>query len=187
MNKSFFYQLLLLSFLAFSACSDDIAEDALKVTPGDLKKEVIKGVEILYSDSAKIRVRITGPLMYRIIDTDNPSEEFTKGVHVDFFDEKGAITSTLKADYAQRFQNRPEVLARGNVVMTSSKNESMETDEIIWDRNTEKVYTRKFVMVKTPKETFWGQGFESNQDFTQWHINGLEGHINSEKFENGVK
>jgi len=186
LNKIFFSLILFVSCLV-GGCADDIAEDAIKITPGDIKKEVIKGVEILYSDSAKIRVRISGPLMYRILDSDNPSEEFTKGVHVDFFDENGNVTSTLKADYAQRYQNKPEVLARGNVVMTSSKKENMETDEIIWDRNTEKVYTHKFVMVKTPKETFWGQGFESNQDFTQWHINGLEGHINSDKFENGIK
>lgn len=175
------------SFSIVIGCSDDIAEDDLKITPGDIKKEVMKGVEILYSDSAKIRVRITGPLMNRILDTDSPSEEFSKGVNVEFFDESGNITSTLHADYAQRFQNKPEVLARGNVVMKSSKNEIMETDEMIWDRNTQRVYTRKFVMVKTPKETFWGQGFESNQEFTQWHINGLEGHINADKFENGVK
>ncbi len=187
MNKYCLLLLLSCIIAALPGCSDDIAEDAIKITPGDLKKELIKGVEILYSDSAKVRVRISGPVMNRITDSDNPNEEFTKGVNVDFFDEKGNVTSTLKADYAQRYQNKPEVLARGNVVMKSSKNETMETDEIIWDRNTEKVYTKKFVMVKTPKETFWGQGFESNQDFTQWHINGLEGHINADKFENGVK
>ena len=42
-------------------------------------------------------------------------------------------------------------------------------------------------MVKTPKETFCGHGFESNQDFTQWHINGLDDYINVDTFKDGIK
>lgn len=176
-----------LMIILIQSCSSDLAKDDIRITPGDVKKEVLKGIEILYSDSARVKIRITGAQMDRILDPDNPREEFTKGLFVEFFDVNGKLTSTLKADYGIRYQNKSEVLARGNVVMHSAKNENMETDEMIWDRDNERVYTRKFVLVKTPKETFWGQGFESNQDFTLWHIKGLEGHINADKFEKGVK
>lgn len=182
------FKLIILYFgLFLTGCSSDIAEDDINILPGDVKKEILKGIEILYSDSAKVKIRVTGAQMDRILDPDNPREEFSKGLFIEFFDNRGNLTSTLKADYGIRYQNKSDVLARGNVVMKSIKNESMETDEMIWDRDKEKVYTRKFVLVKTAKETFWGQGFESNQDFTQWHIKGLEGHINADKFEKGVK
>ncbi len=169
--------------LTLGACSKKSNEKAIEITPGDLKKEVLKNVEILYSDSAQLRVKISGKVMIRTLIPENMKDEFTDGVLVDFYDAFGKKTSNLKADYALRYQDKDDILVSGNVVLTSEKNETMESDELIWNKKQERVYTEKFVMVKTTKERAWGQGFESNQNFTAWQIKGFEGKIRSDKID----
>jgi len=163
-------------------CKDDIISHDLRITPGDTQKEVLNDVEILYSDSAMVRVRLTGPELIRKYEQERTKEEFTKGVFVEFYDETGKVTSTLKADYAFRSEGADEITVQGNVLLTSSKKETMETDELIWNQKEEEVYTEKFVLVKTAKERAWGHGFVSNQNFTEWRIKGFEGKLPSEKF-----
>ena len=163
------------------ACKDDIISHDFRVTPADVKNEILTDVAILYSDSAVVRVKISGKELVRSLDADQSKEEFTKGVFVEFFDQNGQITSTLKADYAFRSENKDEITVQGNVLLTSNKNETMETDELIWNKNKEQVYTEKFVLVKTPAERAWGHGFVSNQNFTEWRIKGFEGQLPADK------
>lgn len=173
---------LIAMVFSFSACKNDILSHDLRITPGDTQKEVLDGVEILYSDSAMVRVRVSGPVLIRKYENDRMKEEFTKGVFVEFFDESGTVSSTLKADYAFRNEGDDEITVQGNVLLTSAKKETMETDELIWNQKDEKVYTEKFVLVKTAKERAWGHGFVSNQNFTEWRIKGFEGQLPAEKF-----
>lgn len=174
--------ILVALLIAVTGCKDDITSHDLRITPGDAQKDVLDGVEILYSDSAVVRVRISGPELIRKYEHERTKEEFTKGVFVEFFDESGKVTSTLKADYAYRNDGEDEITVQGNVILTSAKKETMETDELIWNQKSEKVYTEKFVLVKTSKERAWGHGFVSNQNFTEWRIKGFEGQLPAEKF-----
>ncbi len=164
-----------------AGCKEDIISHDFRVTPSDVKNEVLKDVAILYSDSAVVRVRISGKELIRSLDAEQGKEEFTKGVFVEFFNEFGQITSTLKADYAFRSENKDEITVQGNVLLTSNKKETMETDELIWNKNKEQVYTEKFVLVKTQTERAWGHGFVSNQNFTEWRIKGFEGQLPADK------
>lgn len=174
--------LLCIFAISISSCKDDMVSQSFRVLPADLNKEILKDVSILYSDSAIVRVRISGKELVRSAGREDGKEEFTKGVFVEFFDGNGNITSTLKADYAFRAENQDEITAQGNVVLTSTKKETMETDELIWNKKKEQVYTDKFVLVKTPSEKVWGHGFVSNQEFTEWRIKGFEGKLPSNKF-----
>jgi LPS export ABC transporter protein LptC len=172
---------LFILLTGITACQDDIISHDFRVTPGDLKNEVLTDVAILYSDSAVVRVKVSGKELVRSLDAEQGKEEFTKGVFVEFFNETGQVTSTLKADYAFRNENKDEITVQGNVLLTSNKKETMETDELIWDKRKEIVYTEKFVLVKTAKEQAWGHGFVSNQNFTEWRIKGFEGQLPAEK------
>ena len=153
--------LLILSMAA--GCKEDIISHDFRVTPSDVKNEVLKDVAILYSDSAVVRVRISGKELIRSLDAEQGKEEFTKGV------------------YAFRSENKDEITVQGNVLLTSNKKETMETDELIWNKNKEQVYTEKFVLVKTQTERAWGHGFVSNQNFTEWRIKGFEGQLPADK------
>ncbi len=159
------------------ACENDPADiEALT----DLMKtniERAEEVQILYSDSAKLKVQIQGPVMLNYLDKVEPKQEFPEGVKVVFFDPSGEVSSTLTSKYAVRFERKNQVVVQDSVVWKSVKGEQLDTEELIWDEQQQRVYTQKFVVITRPDEIIYGHGFEANQDFTNAKINAVEGQI----------
>ena len=52
---------ILATLFLLVACRNELAEIALVVGPDDVEKEVINDFQMLYSDSANVRVRLRGP------------------------------------------------------------------------------------------------------------------------------
>lgn len=185
------YRLPQVLFLALAAslallpagCRNDVEEVNALVSRFDTQVETAKDVEILYSDSAQVRVRITGPTMLYHLDRREPRQEFPDGVSVDFFGPEGAITSQLDARYGLRLENKNEVVVRDSVVWQSVEGEKIETEELIWDERRRKIYTNKFVVITRPDEIIYGHGFEADQDFTYSRINAIEGRLKVEDLE----
>jgi len=167
--------------LLLMACKNDLAEIEALAESYSTQVETAKEVEILYSDSAMVRVRITGPTMLYHLDRSSPHQEFTDGVNVDFFDAEGNITSQLTAQYGVRYENRGEVIVRDSVVWNSTEGEKLETEELIWNENRSKIYTKKFVVITRPDEIVYGHGFEADQDFSYSRINAIEGRIKGDE------
>ena len=46
----------------------------------------------------------------------------------------------------------------------------METEKLIWNELTQKIYTDAFVKITTDKEIIMGEGMESNQDFSKYEL-----------------
>lgn len=163
-----------------SSCEQPIAEMQRELTKRDLYIERAETVEILYSDSAVVRLRIQAPVLLNHIDTKEPRKEFPDGLKVDFFNEMGVITSTLTAKYAIQFEKESKIIIRKNVVVQSMNNESLETEELIWDERLQSLYTDKAVKVATADELIYGYGFRSNQEFTEWEIQKVNGRFTVE-------
>ncbi len=137
-------------------------------------------VEILYSDSAVVRVKIMGPVMLNYLDRDNPRREFPDGVHVTFYGSGGREQNYLTAKYAIRFDNEDRVLLRDSVVLTGVDGEMLESEELIWLENSDRIFTDKQVRITTDDEVIIGQGFESNQDFSRWEVRRITGQFRLE-------
>ena len=174
-------RLLIILILGLTACENELAEIEKFIPEDFVGKENFQEIEILYSDSAVVRVRIVAPAMVRHLDRREPRQEFTEGVKVDFFNQRKNISSTLTAKYAIRLEKDKEILVRDSVVLESIGNQRLETSELIWDERKEKIHTNKFVMITTPDEKIWGYGFEANQEFTQWKIKAIEGELKVEE------
>lgn len=169
------------------ACNDLKIEKRQVFTEDDVAVEVASNVEILYSDSAVVRVRVTGALMHNFIDHDNPRQEFPQGVKIEFLEPNLSVKSTLTAKTAARFQEKGQIIARDSVVLTTVKHERLETEELIWDEKTAKVFTEKFVKVTKPGEVIYGYGLEAEQDFSYWKITVPKGRIKVEQLDEVIK
>lgn len=169
----------LLVVVGFWACENDPADVADLKERLNTQVETVKEVEILYSDSAEVRVRITGPIMLSYLDRTEPRQEFIDGMQVDFFGSDGhIITSTLVSQYAIRLEREGRVIARDSVVWSSINGEKLETEELIWEENRAQVYTQKFARITTPRQIIYGHGFRANQDFSNARILQVEGVVN---------
>lgn len=140
-----------------------------------LEAEIARDVEILYSDSAKVKVRVTGPTMWYHYERINVRQEFPDGVRVEFFDEYQTISSVLTAKYGIRLETHNKVIVRDSVVWQSVEGDKLETSELTWDERQKKVYTNKFVVVTRPDEIVYGHGFEADQDFSNIQMYAIDG------------
>ncbi len=172
-----------LSMLLIASCENDIKQVHLITQQNNMPIETGKGLEILYSDSAQIKVKITTPELNRF-QSPKPYTELPKGVHINFFDEKMNVTSTLTSKYALRKETEKIMEARKDVVVVNAKGEKLFTEHLIWDEKTGKIYSEEFVKIVTADEIIFGNGFESNQDFSRYKIFDIKGTINLRKDEN---
>lgn len=175
--KSLLAGLTCLLLISCWSCENDLAEVEALRERLNVKVETVKEVEILYSDSAQVRVRVTGPTMLNNLDRTEPYQEFVDGMLVEFFGPNNEITSTLVSKYAIRFERRGEMIARDSVVWQSLDGQKLETEELIWHEREEEVFTRKFARITTPNEIIYGHGFRADQDFSNAHIQQVEGII----------
>jgi LPS export ABC transporter protein LptC len=165
---------LLLGLVIASACTRDETkfDENIKL---DVNIETAKDVEIIYSDSAKVRVKITGATLLYHVNTREPKQEFPDAVQVDFYGPDGQITSTLTGKYGIRYESKGEVIVRDSVIWQSVEGERLETEELIWDERKQRVYNHRFVVLRRLDEIIMGHGFEATQDFKNARVLAVTG------------
>ena len=164
------FSFLMLCVFFISSCENDINEINQLIKRDDLNVEKTKEVELIYSDSAIIKVIVKAPMMNTYKDKIEPRQEFPDGIKVDFYNEKLASVSKLTAKHAIRYDRKKEIIMTDSVVWQSLKNEILETEELIWNESTKKVYSKRFVKVTTEEDIIYGYGFEAEEDFSKWKI-----------------
>ncbi len=97
-------------------------------------------------------------------------------VTVDFFNEQGIHTSNLVADRGRLDETTNNIEAFGNVVVVSDTGITLKTERLRWDNSIEKIVTNDFVTIITAEQdTFYGKGFESDQNLENWRIIAFSG------------
>ncbi len=172
MRKAWIYGILLLIVSMAISCSGELQDpDKEKKYTGPLIEN--KEVTTLYSDSAKLLIKLKAPVQQEF---ENGDGVFPKGLYVEFYEKPGQMTSTLKANYAKQDRNKDLYLAKGNVVVNNiQKQEKLETEELFWNKNKEEIYTDKFVKITTAEEVITGKGLRANQDFSRYSITKVTG------------
>ncbi|MFN7115366.1 MAG: LPS export ABC transporter periplasmic protein LptC [Saprospiraceae bacterium] len=160
----------LLGILIFQACTQENEALDLKDITLDPSIETARNVEIIYSDSAKVRVKIMGPTLLSHVNSREPKQEFPNGVRVDFYGPDQQITSTLTGKYGIRYEAEGKVVVRDSVVWQSVEGERLETEELLWDERQKRVYNHRFVVLRKKDEILMGHGFEATQDFKNSRI-----------------
>ncbi len=158
-------------FILFS-CSNDIHEvQEITRKPGTIPGEIVKEMDVLYTDSGMVRMHMKAPLMkhYNLNEKD-PYEVFPHGIYVEFFNESGEVRSILKADSAIRFDLTKKMEAWGHVEAKNEKNDRLYTHHLIWDEVSRKIKSTHNVKIVANKDTLYGKGMEANEDFSEWEI-----------------
>lgn len=166
-----------------SACQDTIEDpyDFYFKTPS--LGETAKNIEILYSDSTFVQVRIKGPVMQRVNEAGQSREIFPEGVEIEFLDRQGAVTSWLTADYAVRKAGDKIVTLRENVLMRNTSDEKLRTSELIWNEGDGNIHTTKYVEITRSGEIIQGFGLKTNENMSEYEINAVTGRIKSDEIE----
>jgi len=92
------------------------------------------------------------------------------GVQVDFYDEEGHITSTLVSDRGEVNDETNDISGFGNVIIEGEDGTVLESEEIHWTNETERIHTDVFVKITSPDEIIQGYGMESDASLSNYTI-----------------
>ncbi|MDP4266323.1 MAG: LPS export ABC transporter periplasmic protein LptC [Bacteroidota bacterium] len=174
--------IIISSFIAtlFSSCENDI-KVVNKITSKDPSPvQTTTNMEAIYSDSAKVKFRLTSPLVRKHMG-ENPYLEFPKGIKVWFYDPNLNVTSSISANWALSHDKERYVEAKNDVVVINAKGEKLNTEHLFWDEKKEKITSDVFVKITTAREILIGDGLESDQTFTKYVIKKPKGSFSVNK------
>ncbi len=130
-------------------------------------------VDMLYSEKDRIKVKMKAK---RILELKNGDQEFPEGLYLEFYNELGVMTSTLKANQAYYFKKENQWRGRGKVeVINLERKQQLNTEELFWSPATKKIFTEKFVTIKLETEVIYGTGLDAVQDLSTYTIKKPEG------------
>lgn len=164
---------------------------AIENQKGEKPIERTTGVNIIYSDSAKVKANLTAPLLLRFSDnnpkktakTDGSYNEMPKGLKVLFYNDSLKVKSTVTSDYGIQREVQKITELHKNVVATNDKGETFKSEELIWDENTREFYSTKIVSIKLANgSVINGTSFRSNENFSPYTITQTTGtfHVNED-------
>ena len=171
-------------FLLFS-CENDIQRVQLlsNTEMPDLSGE---NIEIVYTDSAHIQLKLTASRISQYSNVDRPYIEFPEGIYVEFYNDSAGIETIIRANHAFYFMDEKFWEAKGDVMVNNlTSGEKLNSEELFWDENEKIIYSNSYTRIETADDTYYGQkGFESNERFTKWKLKGSKISVNYEEGEN---
>lgn len=169
---------MLLAIGILFSCVNDV-EQVESLTKQE-KIPINKGrnVELIYSEKSDVKVKVTAPLMEEYGTEENKYIEMREGIKVLFYDSLVQVISTLTSNYAIHRVGERVMEAKDDVVVINDKGEKLNTEHLIWNEDSAKIYSDEFVKITTQDEIIMGEGMEANQDFSKWKIHKIKGTIN---------
>jgi len=179
-NTSFLSIAIILSGIAmlFFSCSNNKIKEIKELSKSNRQNGMTaNNFELLYSDSGIVVFKLITPRLIRYDETQEPFTEFPDGVIVEKYDKNMEITSKIFSDYAQYFDKKKQWIAKNNVVVINQNNDSLKTEELIWEEKDKKIHSDKFVTIIRADQIINGIGFESDQSLADWQIKEVTGDI----------
>jgi LPS export ABC transporter protein LptC len=182
MNKTFLNKFslksaaILFSCFFFFSCEND------QKTLDDLTKpkamiEEAKDIESYLSQGSTLRAKLWAPYMLRS-SSDTTYVEFTKSLHVNFFDSLGQVDSHLDALYGKYYETLGKVYLRDSVLVYNMQGDTLRSPDLWWDQNRQILYTDKKVWLRKQGTILTGQnGMETPQDLSDVHLKQVTGPI----------
>jgi len=160
----------------FSSCENSL-NDIKKISSGEADKPISRstGVDVIYSDSAKVKFHLTAPLMIDYTDnTPKPYKEFPQGVKLVFYNDSLQESGNVVSDYAIQREKENVVEFRKNVIATNADGQVFKSEELIYDMTARTFKSSKPVEITNKGgDIVQGINFESNESMFPWHMDNM--------------
>ena len=162
--------IVLLGAIMLLACKNDIKEVNALAEREKRPDMTGENLELVYSDSARIKYRVLAPEYIKVNREKEKYEEFPKGIHVLSYDPAGKMIGSIKAKYAKKLED--EMLWE----------KKLETELLYWDMKKELIYSDRYVKLSADGQIIEGNnGFHSDQNLNHPVFENISGSIEVEK------
>ncbi|MCC6600780.1 MAG: LPS export ABC transporter periplasmic protein LptC [Crocinitomicaceae bacterium] len=181
-RKVFFFIVITVFFLS---CKNDISEIKAISDPQNLPVQTSINASYEYSEKGHIVNRLVAGKLDQY-EGDQPYIEASNGFTMIFFDSLANETARLSAVHGKYFKKEEKLIAWGKVELINANKEKIETEELLYEQDSSKISTDKFVTITTPQGILYGKGMVSNDSFTKYRILQPTGDIYMNEKENSV-
>lgn len=165
----------ILVVILLSACTPEEHSKPV-VYEGPLREA--ENITMYYTEKNRMKVLLKAK---KINEFQNGNSEFPEGIFLEFYDDFGKITSTLRANTAYYIKAENKWRGLGDVeVINVEKQQQLNTEELFWKPDTKKIFTDKFVTIKLENEILYGTGFDADQDLSNYTMKNPEGEFEVE-------
>jgi LPS export ABC transporter protein LptC len=148
-----------------------------------LPSQTAKDFTTTFTDSGKMELVFSAPIMERYEKTEDPYSEFKSGIKVAFHDGYYQPVASVTSKYAIFHDNKSLWELQDSVVAINEAGEKLETELLFWDQKKELIYTDRFVKITTEDQIVQGYGLESDPRLSKRRIKNLSAtiYINEEE------
>ncbi len=164
---------LFVAIFLLQGCKNDMADVKRLTSEDTIPVMSAKDVSIAESESGHIKYRLTAPVLYRYETKKGATVKFPEGFKVIFFDSLNPdkIRTEISAKYGVNKETEKIMEAKTDVIVYNRlKGEQLNTEHLVWDQNTKKVFSNVFVKITTPDKILYGDGLQSDEAFNHWRI-----------------
>ncbi len=157
------------------ACENDMKTISSMSSNDTLPTETATDIEVIYSDSGKIMIKLISPQLDRYIE-DDPYIVFPAGLKLLFYDTAMNLKTELTANYGIRYENKKKMEVKDNVVITNfEKDEILNTEHMIWDQRKKIIYSEVFVKRTSKDGVLYGDGFDADESLRTYKLRNPRG------------
>lgn len=154
-------------------CRNDLDDVRSFIAEDTVPSMYAKNVSIAESENGNLKYRLTAPVLYRYESEKGATVKFPEGFKVVFFDSLNPdlIRTEITARYGINKEADKVMEAKSDVVVINHlKGEQLNTEHLVWNQNTKKVFSDVFVKITTPDKILYGDGMQSDERFNHWRI-----------------
>lgn len=156
------------------SCTNDMEEiKRLAVVDDTIPSMYARDVSIIQSENGHLKYILSAPLLQRYESKTGPTIVFEEGFKVVFYDSLNpeVVRTEITAKYGINKESEKIMEAKSDVIVINHlKKEQLNTEHLVWNQVTKKVFSDVFVKITTPDKILYGEGMESDETFNRWSI-----------------
>lgn len=143
---------------------------SVKFDPETMPSMVTENAITFISDSGTTRYKLATKVWQVFDKAAEPHWLFPQGIYLERFNPDFSIEAIVEADTAWNYTSLKVWRLKGNVFVRNMQGDNFKSDELYWDQIEQKVYSEKYIEIKSGLTELKGYGFESNQEMTDYKI-----------------
>lgn len=130
----------------------------------------VRNFETFYTDSGKLQLTMSAPIMEQYNNNESPYYEFKSGIKVVFYNGQKLPAGTATSKYAKYTKADNLWELKDSVVVINEGKDKLETELLYWDQSKDLIYSDRFVKITNEDQIVMGTGFESDPKLTKRKI-----------------
>ena len=166
--------------LLFCSCRNDMDKISF-FDRKDLPQQSLDSVRAIRSQNGKRQMILTSP---KVVVYDKPKKktEYPQGFNMQIYEGEKKMVALISAKYAISLDEEKIIKARDSVVVIDYRTgDTSYLETITWNSAQHRIYSDNPVKSVNGKRVTYGDGFESDDEFTMPYINGQRGTMTIEE------